>query len=260
MLKKAIMTGIIAATVLTAVGLYASWFRHDKALLGSGTVEARNIRVGSKVGGRIDKVLVREGDSVEAGQILVTFDDRELKATLEQSRANLEKMERGARAEEIAEARAAAAQAKADFEQRQNGYRPEEIDAARAELERAESDEHRSQLDFQRYDSLVNSGVISHQQFDTAEANWKMAVAQRQNLQHKLEELQHGYRPEEIASAESHYRQTQATLEKLLMEIAARTSRWRARNMLTTSPVSARHKSWRLQPPTWKCSIFGPAT
>ena len=210
------MTGIIAATVLTAVGLYASWFRHDKALLGSGTVEARNIRVGSKVGGRIDKVLVREGDWVEAGQILVTFDDRELKATLEQSRANLEKMERGARAEEIAEARAAAAQAKADFEQRQNGYRPEEIDAARAELERAESDEHRSQLDFQRHDSLVKSGVISHQQFDTAEANWKMAVAQRQNLQHKLEELQHGYRPEEIASAESHYRQTQATLEKLL--------------------------------------------
>ena len=38
-------------------------------LQGSGTVEARNIRVGSKVGGRIDKVLVREGDNVKPGQV-----------------------------------------------------------------------------------------------------------------------------------------------------------------------------------------------
>src|SRR5205823_12626395 len=83
---------------------------------GSGTVEARNIRVGSKIGGRIDKVLVREGDSVEPGQVLITFDDKELQASLEQSRANAEKARRGYRPEEIDEARATAAQAKADFE------------------------------------------------------------------------------------------------------------------------------------------------
>ena len=63
------------------------WFHHDNALRGAGTVEARNIRVGSKVGGRIDQVLVREGDRVEAGQLLVTFDDKELQAALNQSRA-----------------------------------------------------------------------------------------------------------------------------------------------------------------------------
>src|SRR5580698_6424649 len=42
-----------------------------------------------------------------------------------------------------------------------------------------------------------------------------MALAQQQNYQHKLDELKRGYRPEEIASAEARYRQTQATLEKL---------------------------------------------
>ncbi len=41
-----------------------------------------------------------------------------------------------------------------------------------------------------------------------------MALAQQQNYQHKLDELKRGYRPEEIASAEAHYRETQATLEK----------------------------------------------
>src|SRR3974390_3848843 len=41
-----------------------------------------------------------------------------------------------------------------------------------------------------------------------------MAAALKQNAQHKLDELKRGYRPEEIASAEARYHQTQATLEK----------------------------------------------
>ena len=191
-----------------------NWFHRDQALQGSGTVEARNIRVGSKIGGRIDKILVREGDSVEPGQTLITFDDKELLASLAASRAAAEKAERGFRPEEIAEARAAAAQAKAEYDQRKNGYRQEDIDAAKAELDRANADEIRTHLDFQRYDSLAQKDLVSKQQRDTAEANWKMALAQRQSAQQKFDELKRGYRPEEIAAAEARYHQTQATLEK----------------------------------------------
>ena len=121
--RKRILIILAVAAVLAATALYAGWFHRDTALQGSGTVEARNIRVGSKIGGRIDKVLVREGDSVQAGQVLITFDDKELQAALEQSRANAEKAQRGFRPEEIAEARAAASQAKAEYELRKNGYR-----------------------------------------------------------------------------------------------------------------------------------------
>src|ERR1700687_2338692 len=128
MTRTRILIFLIAAIVLAAlVYFYSGWFRHDTALQGSGTVEARDIRVGSKVGGRIDKVLVREGDRVESGQTLITFDDQELLASLAQSRAAAEKAKRGFRPEEIAEARAAAAQAKADYELRVNGYRQEDI-------------------------------------------------------------------------------------------------------------------------------------
>ena len=42
-----------------------------------------------------------------------------------------------------------------------------------------------------------------------------MAVALRENAEHKLAELERGYRPEEISSAEARYQQTQATLEKM---------------------------------------------
>lgn len=200
---------------LAALAAYSmGWFRRDTGLTGSGTVEARNIRVGSKVGGRIDKVLVREGDSVEAGQVLISFDDKELSASLSQARANAVKAERGFRSEEIAEARAAAAQAKAEYEQRKNGYRKEDIAAAQADLDRTTADEVRAHLDFQRYEALAQKDLVSKQQRDTAEANWKMALAQKESAQHKLDELSRGYRLEEIASAEARYRQTQATLEK----------------------------------------------
>jgi len=114
MSKKRVILIVVILAVAGGTALYATWLHRDQGLQGSGTVEARNIRVGSKVGGRIDQVLVREGDRVEAGQILVTFDDKELKAALEQSKAAAEKAQRGFRPEEVAEARAAAAQAKAD--------------------------------------------------------------------------------------------------------------------------------------------------
>lgn len=213
--RKLVFILLAGTAVVAATAVYATWFRRDNSLRGSGTVEARNIRVGSKVGGRIDQVLVREGDAVQPGQVLLTFDDKELQAALEQSRASAVKAERGYRPEEIAEARAAAEQAMADYEMRKNGYRKEDIDAAQDDLERAKADETRTRLDFERYDALAKKDLVSKQQRDTAEANWKMARAQKEMSQHKYDEMQRGYRPEEIASAQARYLQTRANLEKM---------------------------------------------
>jgi multidrug resistance efflux pump len=215
-MNRKLLIPVFIVAALIGLAVYSSGMLHrDGSLHGSGTVEARNIRVGSKIGGRIDKVLVREGDPVEAGQVLITFDEKELAASLAQSRATAEKARRGYRPEEIAEARAAAAQAKAEYDQRRNGYRQEDIDAAQADLDRANADEVRARLDAQRYDALAEKDLVSKQQRDTADANWKMALAQQANFRHKLDQLHRGYRPEEIAASEARYRQTQATLEKL---------------------------------------------
>src|SRR6266568_3555082 len=203
--RKRILIVLIIAAAVAATALYAGWFRRDTGLQGSGSVEARDIRVGSKIGGRIDKVLVREGDSVQPGQILITFDDKELQAALEQSRANAQKALRGYRPEEIAEARAAAAQAKADYELKKNGYRQEDIAVAQADLDRAKADEVRTHLDFDRYDALARKDLVSKQQRDTAEANWKVALAQQENALHKLDELKRGNRPEDVELAKAAY-------------------------------------------------------
>jgi membrane fusion protein YbhG len=213
--KRVLIIVLVIGAAIAGTGFVSGWFHRDNSLQGSGTVEARDIRVGSKIAGRIDKVLVREGDTIKAGQVLITFDDRELLASLEQSQASAQKAERGYRKEEIEEARGAAAAAKAEYEQRLNGYRHEDIAAAQADLDRAKADEVRTQLDFHRYDALAQKDLVSKQQRDTAEANWKMALAQRENAQHKLDELQRGYRPEEVAAAKARYEQADATLRMM---------------------------------------------
>src|SRR5260370_42325215 len=139
MTRKRTLIIILIAVIGGAPAVYAAWFHRDTALQGSGTVEARNIRAGSKIGGRIDKVLVREGDSVQPGQVLITFDEKELRASLEESRANAEKAQRGYRPEEIAEARAAETPTKADYELKKNDYRQEDIATAQADLDRAKA-------------------------------------------------------------------------------------------------------------------------
>src|SRR5258707_1707286 len=215
MTRRILILVVVVIAALAVAAVYGGWFRKDSGLQGSGTVDAWNIRVGSKVGGRILEVRVREGDHVQPGQTLITFDDKELEASLAQARANAQKSARGFRSEEIQEAAAAAKQAKADYDMHVAGYRTEDIDAAKADLDRATADETRAHLDFQRYDALAKKDLSSKQQRDTAQANWKIALAAKENAQHKLDELQRGFRPEEIAMAQARYQQAQATLEKM---------------------------------------------
>ncbi len=214
MRKRIVIIVVVLAAVFAGVAYSSGWFRRDSSLQGSGTVEARDIRVGSKVGGRIDKVLVREGDTVKAGQVLITFDDKELQAALDQSKAAAEKAARGYRPEEIAEAKAALEEAKAEYEQHKNGYRREDIAAAQADLDRAKADAARTKLDYDRYEALSQKDLVSKQQRDGAEAAWRMADAAQANAQHKLDELHQGYRAEEIAASQARYEQAEATYAK----------------------------------------------
>ena len=218
--KKLLVVLVLLAVALSVLG-FTITKPSSTALEGSGTVEARNIRVGSKVGGRISEVRVREGENVKAGQVLVTFDEQELLAALEQARgtaararANLEKMERGSRPEEIAESRAAMAVAAATLAQMRNGYPDEQVAQAREEVERARADATNAETAFRRLEPLTEGGVISRQQRDDGEASWKMAAARLRGTEQRLAELQRGYRAEEIAAADARHQQAVAVLQK----------------------------------------------
>lgn len=132
--KVLTITGVLAAV---GVALGCWWpFRHSPQTLRlPGVVESQQVRLSSKVGGRVAKVAVREGEVVEAGKPLVYLDlpelkaqRRQLEAKLRAAEAELERARNGARAEEKTAAKAALAAAQARLEKLEAGTRREEKD------------------------------------------------------------------------------------------------------------------------------------
>src|SRR5262245_54142990 len=168
--------------IMLAVSIWArSWFHRDNSLTASGTLEARNVSVGSKVGGRVTQVLVAEGDQVKKDQLLVSFDDAELYAALLQARgryaqakANVAKMHRGNRPEEIAQAKATGAS------------RAHAVEEATAAADRARADASNAEIEYRRYQQLSKDGVVSREQLDAAENRYKMAQAQAASADHAV--------------------------------------------------------------------------
>ena len=80
-----IILGIVGATVY-----YLNWIAREEEgpLSASGTVEAVEVSIAPEVGGRIEDVLVTEGDQVDSGDVLIHFDDAMLQAQLEQAESS----------------------------------------------------------------------------------------------------------------------------------------------------------------------------
>ncbi|MCB0213426.1 MAG: efflux RND transporter periplasmic adaptor subunit [Anaerolineae bacterium] len=82
----------------------------------SGYIEADEVSVSAQTGGKINAILVDEGDPVQAGQTVALLDTalldaqtRQAEAAIDTAQAQLAKVEAGVRAEEIAQAEAAVA-------------------------------------------------------------------------------------------------------------------------------------------------------
>jgi len=206
-LKRRLPLLVIPALIGVAVLAWQAWQR-AQPYEWSGTVEARMISVGSRVGGRVKAVRALEGDSVVAGQPLVEIEPADLpaqrlmaKAQLEEAMANLDKLKKGARPEEIEQANARAQTAVAAFEEARVGARSEEIAGAKARLVAMQVTLDKAQLDAERARNLFASQSISQGALDDAESALKGAVAQRDALAQALDELQNGSRHEEIQQA-----------------------------------------------------------
>jgi HlyD family secretion protein len=183
----------------------------------SGTVEARAATVGSRTGGRIQKILVREGDRVQAGQALLVLEPGDLEAQraiaaaqVEQSQAALEKLQKGARPEEIEQARARAAEASAALAETQHGSRAEQIAAAQARLAQAQAQVDKAKLDAERAHKLGATEAIPQADVDAADTALRTAAAQRDAQQQELEQLKAGARAEEKAQAAARAREAEA--------------------------------------------------
>src|SRR3954467_14219303 len=123
--KRAKIIGPILLLALLAGGGDWGWNQNasgDAAstLSGSGTIEAEDVLITSEVSGRVQSLLVDEGQEVTAGQTLAKLDPALLQAQHDQAaaavagaEANLALLRAGSRPEDVAAAQAAVDQARA---------------------------------------------------------------------------------------------------------------------------------------------------
>jgi HlyD family secretion protein len=227
--RRTILFGVV---FLILLGTVAAWkylsgrASADKLVL-SGTIEADEIHIGSKVGGRIAAVLVKEGQEVKEGDPILRFDRYDLDAkhadavaAVAQAEANLQKNLRWSRPEEVAAAKAQAEAAWMSYQQARNGPRKEEVDAARADLAAAEADYEVAKVTSARVAKLVNDGVLSQQEYDNAKSVYDRAGARREAARQRLDLLLAGTRQEEIDRADRLFKQAAANRD--LVERGAR--------------------------------------
>jgi multidrug resistance efflux pump len=183
----------------------------------SGTVETRAIQIGSKAGGRVTNVSVEEGQAVKAGAVLVRFECDQLEAeraeaaaAVTEAQANLDRVLRGNRPEEIAEAKAAAEAAQAALDSARNGPRRQEIEQAKAEYAAAQADAANADGFYERMAKLAATDTISRQQFDDARDKRDAEAQKAESARQQLALLQAGTRPEDLRAAEHRYQQADA--------------------------------------------------
>jgi HlyD family secretion protein len=154
-LAAAIAVAAIAAVV--AGGWY--WWQQQQSRLpehiaaGNGRIEAEEIHVATKNGGRVVEVAVDEGDLVERGQVLARMDTAELEASLARAEA------------EVASARESVAAARATVVQRES-----ELIFAEQELRRALALLARGNVSQQRADQAQSQRDAARAALDAARA------------------------------------------------------------------------------------------
>lgn len=184
-LKLAILLIILAGFAYLA-GRWTGWWggNDDDQLKLYGNVEIREVQLGFRVGGRINRLLVDEGDRVMPGQVLAELDTRPLDDRLAVTAARLD---------------AASAVAQRDA----NGSRPQEVSEARATVAAAQARLVEARRQLERRQALVGKGFISKADVQTAEAAVAGAEAGLAAARSALSLAEEGVRSEDRAVSEA---------------------------------------------------------
>ncbi|MFN7923005.1 MAG: HlyD family efflux transporter periplasmic adaptor subunit [Bryobacteraceae bacterium] len=215
---KKLIPAVLAAALLAACGWW--WSTRASASASpvfSGTMEARQVLVGSKTGGRVTEVLIDEGRTVEPGQALVRFDVADVRAQREQAEARLREAEahlvrlrNGFRPEEKAQAEAQVAQLSSQLQALREGPRKQEIAQAEADLRAAEADLANAESVARRVEALASSGDIARQQLDDARARQSVATARVEAARQRVALLRAGTRAEDVRAQQARVEQASA--------------------------------------------------
>ena len=179
------------------------------AIQGVGTVEAKvAVQVGSKITGRVVAVLVDQGDTVTAGQVLACLDDAQQRAEVTRQEAALRVAEAG-----VAEAQANVRRARSALDDLVAGSRPAEIEQLRERAKSAGATRVLADRDHRRTQELLAKELIAAQEMDRAKQAFDVATAQERDAAKALELALEGPRKDQVAAARAALEAAQHQLE-----------------------------------------------
>ncbi|WP_407446827.1 HlyD family secretion protein [Fibrobacter sp.] len=160
----------------------------DKYL--QGQMEARRVLVAGKVPGRIEKLLVREGQTVKKNALVAVINSPEIEAKKMQAQGVL-----GA--------------AKAQANKAKNGARSEDVKALKAMAARAQDAANLAKNTYERVQKLYNEGVLPLQKRDEAETQMKASQGAADAARAQYEMALAGARDEDKEAAEALVKQAE---------------------------------------------------
>jgi len=129
-----------------------------------GTVDANEVLVSAKIAGRIDKLLVQEGDQVQAGQLIAVIESNDLAAARAAAEATVASQQ-----QKLNETVETERQTKGEVSNATLNAQAQ-VTAAQAALAQAEANMARQQADTQRTVALARQGIMSAQSSEEATA------------------------------------------------------------------------------------------
>ena len=182
--------------------------KKEQNLTANGTIEATEVKVVAEVGGMLKKLAVKEGDRVQAGQVIGQLDETNYRILVEQAGAG------------VAGARAALDEARA-------GAREQEIEASRREVDRlaaqvagAQEQVTLQEDNLKRARELFQAGALPEQelvirevQSNTARYQLEGALAQFEAARARLNLLRAGSRKQTIERLDAAVNQSEGNLK-----------------------------------------------
>ncbi len=207
-------TGIIFLLTVMAIGAGAGYYfwQKEKAApefenfaRGNGRIEATQIDIATKLPGRLKSIDAREGDNIEAGQVIAQMDVQSLEAQLREAQA------------QVRRAQNAQATAQAFVTQRMQAKRTAAAIVAQRESELAFAEKQ-----LVRSQQLVDKGYNAPQKLDIDQNRRQSALAMLSAAQSQVIEAESGILAAQSQVVEAHagIEAAKATVERLQTEIA----------------------------------------
>ncbi len=167
----------------------------------NGTIQPeKSINVSPKSSGRLKSLLVKEGQTVTAGQILAYMDESNTLGQITQADGQL-------------------ASAQASLDLLRAGNRAQDIAQAQANLINAQATLEQSEIIFRQNQQLFTEGAIASRDLDAARTTMEANLARVTQAQEALSLQRAGSRPEEIDRAEAQVVAAVGTLQSVQAQL-----------------------------------------